>query len=122
VDRKRLLGAIEIAKRVRLGDVKWGDAAILAEHVLWLASQVCAGEYARAVASGPMPRKATKKSLHEENERLRAALADEEKKVEMLEQLLALWHGARRTSQLPEPLPEVPPLMGKKAPQRKIDA
>jgi len=121
VDRKRLLSAIEIARRVRLGDVKWGDAAILADHVLWLASQVAAGEYVRAVAPGPVPQKTTKQALHEENAQLRAALEAEEKKVEMLEQLLALWHGARSESALAEPLPELPVMPRAKVP-RSFDA
>jgi hypothetical protein len=107
VDRKRLLAAVEIARRVRLGDVHWGDAAILSEHVLWLASQVCGGAYARAATPTPVPPKATLESLHAENESLRGALESADEKVQMLEQLLLLWHGARGTAALPDPISDL---------------
>lgn len=111
MDRKRLIAAVEVARRVRLGDVHWGDAAILSEHVLWLASQACAATYARATASAPIPPTATLESLHAENEQLRGALESADEKVEMLEQLLMLWHGARGTAALPDPHEDLVPLL-----------
>ncbi len=111
MDRKRLIAAVEVARRVRLGDVHWGDAAILSEHVLWLASQVCGGAYARVATPTPIPQEATIDSLHAENETLRGALAMADEKVEMLEQLLMLWHGARGTAALPDPHEDLVPLL-----------
>lgn len=91
MDRKRLLGAVEVARRVRGGDVKWGDAAILAEHLLWLSSHFLCNEEQGVRRTETALEAATPQALIAEIHDLRGALIHTSRKAEMLEQLLALW-------------------------------
>jgi len=94
MDRRRLLDAVEVARRVRSGSVTYGDATVLAEELLWLASHVLCVEDARS--GDPRLESATREALVAEIHELRAALIESNRKTETLEQLLSLWQTAAR--------------------------